>query len=64
MYQLVCELPGNVQEAIYEGVDDWDIKTETKLSGKIPLPDGTERWLDDAQTPISDEVYYIVPEKC
>ena len=28
------------------------------------LPDGTEVDADDAQTPISDEVYYIVPGKC
>jgi hypothetical protein len=36
----------------------------TKLTGKVVLPDGTEIDSDEAQTPISDEVYYIVPGKC
>jgi ferredoxin len=30
----------------------------------VVLPDGTEVDAEDAQTPISDEVYYIVPGKC
>jgi ferredoxin len=50
-------------QAIYEGADDWRYKDGTKLSGKVILPDGTEVDSDDAQTPISDEVY-IVPGKC
>jgi hypothetical protein len=32
-------------------------------TGKSNLPDGTEVDSDAAQTPISDEVYYIVPGK-
>jgi ferredoxin len=39
-------------------------KDGTKLKGKVVLPDGTEVDAEDAQTPISDEVYYIVPGKC
>jgi ferredoxin len=58
-----CE-PECPNTAIYEGADDWRYKDGTKLSGKIVLPDGTEVDADDAQTPISDEVYYIVPGKC
>jgi ferredoxin len=58
-----CE-PECPNTAIYEGADDWRYKDGTSLSGKIILPDGTEVDADDAQTPISDEVYYIVPGKC
>ena len=58
-----CE-PECPNTAIYEGADDWRYKDGTSLSGKIILPDGTEVDAEDAQTPISDEVYYIVPGKC
>jgi ferredoxin len=58
-----CE-PECPNTAIYEGADDWRYKDGTSLSGKVILPDGTEVDADDAQTPISDEVYYIVPGKC
>ncbi|WP_316930336.1 4Fe-4S binding protein [Flavobacterium seoulense] len=58
-----CE-PECPNTAIYEGADDWRYKDGTKLSGTIVLPDGTEVDADEAQTPISDEVYYIVPGKC
>ena len=34
------------------------------ISGKIILPDGTEIDADAAQTPVSDDLYYIVPGKC
>jgi hypothetical protein len=37
-----------------------EYKDGTKLKGKVVLPDGTEVDAEDAQTPISDEVYYIV----
>jgi ferredoxin len=58
-----CE-PECPNTAIYEGADDWRYKDGTKLKGKVILPDGTEIDSDEAQTPISDEVYYIVPGKC
>lgn len=58
-----CE-PECPNTAIYEGADDWRYKDGTKLTGKVILPDGTEVDAEDAQTPISDEVYYIVPGKC
>jgi ferredoxin len=58
-----CE-PECPNTAIYEGADDWRYKDGTNLKGKVILPDGTEVDADDAQTPISDEVYYIVPGKC
>jgi ferredoxin len=40
-----------------------EYKDGTKLK-EGGLPDGTEVDAEDAQTPISDEVYYIVPGKC
>ena len=58
-----CE-PECPNTAIYEGADDWRYKDGTKLKGKVILPDGTEVDSDEAQTPISDEIYYIVPGKC
>ena len=58
-----CE-PECPNTAIYEGADDWRWKDGTALSGKIILPDGTEVDADDAQTPVSDDIYYIVPGKC
>lgn len=58
-----CE-PECPNTAIYEGADDWRYKDGTKLRGKIILPDGTEVDSDAAQTPFSDDIYYIVPGKC
>ncbi len=58
-----CE-PECPNTAIYEGADDWRYKDGTKLKGKVILPDGTEVDSDEAQTPVSDEIYYIVPGKC
>lgn len=58
-----CE-PECPNTAIYEGADDWRWKDGTKLGGKVILPDGTEVDSDASQTPISDDIYYIVPGKC
>ena len=58
-----CE-PECPNTAIYEGADDWRYKDGTKLKGKVILPDGTEIDADAAQTPVSDDIYYIVPGKC
>jgi ferredoxin len=58
-----CE-PECPNTAIYEGADDWRYKDGTKLKGKVILPDGSEVDSEAAQTPISDDIYYIVPGKC
>ena len=40
-------------------------KLDTRLEMQaVFLPDGTEVDSDAAQTPISDDIYYIVPGKC
>jgi ferredoxin len=58
-----CE-PECPNTAIYEAADDWRYKDGTSLKGKVVLTNGTEVDADEAQEPISDEVYYIVPDKC
>ena len=50
--------------AIYEGADDWRYKDGTSLEGQVVLPNGNQVDADEAQIPISDEIYYIVPDKC
>ena len=46
-----CE-PECPNTAIYEGAYDWKYSDGTKLQGNVILPNGT------------DEVYFIVPDKC
>lgn len=58
-----CE-PECPNTAIYEGADDWRYKDGTRIKGKVILPSGEEVDADEAQTPISDDIYYIVPGKC
>jgi ferredoxin len=55
------ECPNN---AIYEGADEWRYSDGTSLNGKVVLTDGKEVDADAAQAPVSDEIYYIVPDKC
>lgn len=54
------ECPNN---AIYEPGAEWAFEDGTNLKGQVKYNgktiDATER-----QEPISDEVYYIVPDKC
>ena len=58
-----CE-PECPNTAIYEGADDWRYKDGTSLEGTVVLTNGTEVDADEAQEPVSDEIYYIVPDKC
>ena len=58
-----CE-PECPNTAIYEGADDWRYNDGTSLKGSIILPNGKAVDADEAQQPISDELYYIVPDKC
>ena len=34
------------------------------MSGRVVLPNGKEVDANEAQEPVSDEIYYIVPDKC
>ena len=58
-----CE-PECPNTAIYEGADDWRYKYGTSLKGRVVLPSGEEVDADTPHTPISDDIYYIVPGKC
>lgn len=58
-----CE-PECPNTAIYEGADDWRYKDGTDLTGDLVLPDGKKVNADETQIPVSDEFYYIVPDKC
>ncbi|MET1259260.1 4Fe-4S dicluster domain-containing protein [Flagellimonas sp. DF-77] len=58
-----CE-PECPNTAIYEGADEWRYSDGTSLSGDVVLPSGKAVNADDVQVPISDEIYYIAPDKC
>ncbi len=55
------ECPNN---AIYEGGIEWAMSEGTKLNGTYILEDGTEVDVDSKLSPISNEFYFIVPDKC
>ena len=58
-----CE-PECPNTAIYEGADDWKHADGTDLTGNFVLPNGKAMNADETQEPISDEIYYIVADKC
>jgi ferredoxin len=55
------ECPNN---AIYEGGMDWAIKDGTTVKGDYVLEGNQTVDAEDRQEPISDDFYYIVPDKC
>ncbi|UKM65241.1 4Fe-4S dicluster domain-containing protein [Flavobacteriaceae bacterium GSB9] len=57
----IAECPNN---AIYEPDQEWAYSDETALSGSVTSLGGEEIDADEMNEPISDEFYYIVPEKC
>ncbi len=58
-----CE-PECPNTAIYEGADDWKYSEGTSLEGAVKLPNGDQIDADEVQEPVSDEYYFIVPDKC
>ena len=58
-----CE-PECPNTAIYEAGDNWRYADGTELRGDVILPNGKEVNADKEQEPVSDEVYYIIPDKC
>ena len=58
-----CE-PECPNTAIYEAADDWRYADGTSLEGNVVLPNGKSVDANEAQEPVSDEIYYIVPDKC
>lgn len=57
-----CE-PECPNTAIYEGADQWRYSDGTSLKGVVETAEGSFV-ADEAQMPVSDEFYYIVPSKC
>ena len=58
-----CE-PECPNTAIYEGADDWKYADGTDLKGNVVLPNGKKANADEDQEPVSDEIYFIVADKC
>ncbi|CAM1363215.1 Ferredoxin [Tenacibaculum litopenaei] len=58
-----CE-PECPNTAIYEGAVDWNYSEGTSLAGEVTLTSGTVVDANAEQAPISDEYYFIVPDKC
>jgi ferredoxin len=55
------ECPNN---AIYEGGAEWAYADGTPLKGQVTLSGGQIADADARHTPVADDVYYIVPDKC
>ena len=55
------ECPNN---AIYEGGMEWAISDGTSLTGNYHLEDGRTVDAKSKQKPVSEDYYYIVPDKC
>ncbi|MCB0523629.1 MAG: 4Fe-4S dicluster domain-containing protein [Saprospiraceae bacterium] len=55
------ECPNN---AIYEGGVEWAIADGSTVSGLYKLEDGTEVDAAHKNEPVSDDFYFIVPDKC
>ena len=58
-----CE-PECPNTAIYEAAENWTFSEGTALVGTVHLENGEIRKVDEVQEPVSDEFYYIVPDKC
>ena len=50
--------------AIYEGQEKWNYSKGTNLKGDVVLPNGDKINSDIINNPISDEFFFIVPNKC
>ena len=55
------ECPNN---AIYEGGVEWTISDGTTVSAPYKIETGEVVEPDEEREPVSDEFYYIVPDKC
>ena len=55
------ECPNN---AIYEGGDEWRASDGTDVTGNFALRDGSSIDADETQEPVSEDLYYIVADKC
>lgn len=58
-----CE-PECPNTAIYEGGVEWAMAQGTGVSADYTLIDGKQVSPDDMNNPVSDDLYYIVTDKC
>ncbi len=58
-----CE-PECPNTAIYEGGVEWTMNDGTSITGEVELMTGEKIDAEEPQEPLSDEFYYIVPDKC
>ena len=58
-----CE-PECPNTAIYEGAEDWTYSEGTELSGLVKFIDGNILDTNALNEPLSDDYYFIVPDKC
>ncbi len=59
----VCE-PECPNNAIYAEGQSWDYAEGTSLVGDVVLPNGKQVNSEEIQEPVSEEFYFIVPDKC
>lgn len=55
------ECPNN---AIYEGGVEWAVADGTTVTGAFKMKSGENLEADAQNEPVSDDFYYIVPDKC
>ena len=58
-----CE-PECPNTAIYEGGVEWTISDGTEVKGMYILENDVQVGANDSQDPVSDDFYFIVPDKC
>ena len=63
---IVCNacLPECPNTAIYEPGVEWVMSEGNNLKGLVKLSDGSVVSADTRNLPISNDYYYIVPDKC
>ena len=55
------ECPNN---AIYEGGVEWAMSEGTSVTGEYTLETGVSVGVDESQSPVEEDFYFIVPDKC
>lgn len=55
------ECPNN---AIYKNGEEWSYSDGTSLNGEICFPNGESVNADNRNAPLSNEYFFIVPNKC
>ena len=58
-----CE-PECPNGSIYEGGSDWRLADRTNVKGQVTLPSGKSLDADHTNSAVSNDVYFIVADKC